>query len=690
MNPAVKRRGGRFAELLALCGLTVAQPILSTFGDNATDLVFRRTSAADLVIFTVLVVAVPPLVLWVAGTVVDLIDEHWGTVVHHCLVGLLLGLFVLELVKEFTDITGVPLIVIGAVAAAAGVVLRARFADMGTALRLLAIAPVLFGINFLFFSPASGIVTADGTAEAAQLDMETPTDIVLLVFDELPTKSLLDDNNNVDAELWPAFAELADQSTWYRNATSVSPTTPTAVPALLSGFLPTDPEAEPLLDDHPQNVFTLFAGTHDIHAHESVTQLCPVTVCVDAERLGGTVGSLLDDAVDVWWRFASPDRPEEEVIDFKPRQSDPTADDKINAWLDGIEVDDPDTPQLAMLHALWPHQPWWRTPDGRRFDAPIVAEGLGSEYSWADDTAPLAGQQRHLMQLQYTDRQLANIMSTLQARDRWDDALVIVTADHGVSFGIDDPIRGLGVANDPAVAWIPMFVKEPGQTAAAVDERPTSTLDVVPTMVDGVGADAPWDFDGIPVSIERTETDRPFADWGLNTREPDEGELFATIDGVAGYEALLAADPVVDAGEDPALRLYRWGTYGGLVGQPVDEFTIGEGSGFTIAVEKADELAAYDPDEDRLPAYVSGFVAPQEPTPFAIALNGTIAMWGQSKQKDDTHRIWATVLPATIQPGFNDLQVFEIVTTSCPADNPSEDCVELRPVALTAAPDEEE
>ena len=691
MGPTARRRLGRFAELVALCGLTVAQPVLSTFGDNATDLVFRRTTGTDLFVFTSLVVLVPPLVLWAAESAIDLIDPHWGSVVHHSLVGLLIGLFVLQMVKDFTSVSGIALLTVGAVAALAGVFLRARFADrLGSGLRYLAIAPILFAANFLFLSPASGLVFADGTADAAQLDMTTPTDIVLLVFDELPTRSLLDENNEVDAELWPAFAELADQSTWYRNATSISPTTPTAVPALLTGRLPPEAgegdEVLPLLADHPQNVFTLFGGTHDVHAHESVTQLCPAALCTT--ETGGTVGSLIDDARDVWWRFSSADEPTEEVIDFQPRQSDPTADEKIDAWLDGIEPDDPDRPQLAVLHALWPHQPWWRTPDGRRYDAPIVAEGLGAEYSWADDTARLAGQQRHLMQLQFTDRQLANIMATLRERDRWDNALVIVTADHGVSFQANDPIRGLGTANDDAVAWVPFFVKEPGQTTGTIDERPTTTLDVVPTMVAGVGAESPWPLDGEPVGQPRTEEERLFSDWSLNTREPDQGR-FATIDGAAGYRALLDADPVVAAGPDPGLRLYQWGAYGGLVGRPLRDFAIAEPSAFTIAVEHADELASYDPDQDQLPVYVSGLVAPQEPTDFAVAVNGTVAMWGQSKQKDDTHRFWATVVPDTVRPGSNDLEIFQIVPHSCPVDSDVSQCLTLRPVALTAAPDEE-
>ena len=59
-----------------------------------------------------------------------------------------------------------------------------------------------------------------------------------------------------------------------------------------------------------------------------------------------------------------------------------------------------------------------------------------------------------------------------------------------MSFRPGQPSRGLDLdvpLGDAAAAdlmWVPFFVKEPGQTGGAVSDRPTSTLDVLPTIAD--------------------------------------------------------------------------------------------------------------------------------------------------------------------------------------------------------------
>jgi hypothetical protein len=54
--------------------------------------------------------------------------------------------------------------------------------------------------------------------------------VVMILFDEFPTTSLLDSSGQIDARLYPKFAKLAGQSTWYRNATAVSGLSTWAIP----------------------------------------------------------------------------------------------------------------------------------------------------------------------------------------------------------------------------------------------------------------------------------------------------------------------------------------------------------------------------------------------------------------------------------------------------------------------------
>ena len=87
---------------------------------------------------------------------------------------------------------------------------------------------------------------------------------MLVILDELPVQSLMDAHGRVDARLFPNFARLAADATWYRDTASVDQDTPYAVPAILDGRLPRQ-ERLPVAADHPQNIFSLLAGRYELH-----------------------------------------------------------------------------------------------------------------------------------------------------------------------------------------------------------------------------------------------------------------------------------------------------------------------------------------------------------------------------------------------------------------------------------------
>src|SRR5690606_38575735 len=129
--------------------------------------------------------------------------------------------------------------------------------------------------------PASGVVFAGGgrlLVEARETGPHPP--VVVVVFDELPLVSLLDVEGNIDADRFPHFARLADESTWYRNATGMAGWTPYALPAMLTGREPAA-HAAPHYSEHPENLFTLFGEVYRIHAAESISELCPPWYCGD-------------------------------------------------------------------------------------------------------------------------------------------------------------------------------------------------------------------------------------------------------------------------------------------------------------------------------------------------------------------------------------------------------------------------
>ena len=107
--------------------------------------------------------------------------------------------------------------------------------------------------------------------------------------------------------------------------------------------------------------------------------------------------------------------------------------------------------------------------------------------------------QRHLLQLGYTDRLLGRLIARLEETGLWDEALVVVTADHGVSFRVgQSDRRAVTAENVEDIAPIPLFVKAPGQDRGRVTTGPVQTIDVLPTIADALGVRLPWKVDGRP------------------------------------------------------------------------------------------------------------------------------------------------------------------------------------------------
>jgi hypothetical protein len=256
-------------------------------------------------------------------------------------------------------------------------------------------------------------------------------------------------------------------------------------------------------------------------------------------------------------------------------------------------------------------------------------------------------------------------MSRLQEFDRYDESLIVVTADHGVAFERDDPVRGLAGGNAEQVMWTPLLIKAPEQTEGRLDEQPVQAIDVLPTIADHLDLDLPFPTDGHSVREALTDDvdvdERLFFDWSLNTLPPDEQGL-VHIDGAAGYRELLAL-PAPGLGDDPELRFYRFGRHGDLVGQAVADQTVVEAIDGDASLDQQGDLTVVDQEGPTLPAYLTGSIPGEDPVDIAVAVNGTIGGWGHTEPDEtDSSRqhFWAMVPPALLFDGTNDVKVFII------------------------------
>jgi hypothetical protein len=434
------------------------------------------------------------------------------------------------------------------------------------------------------------------------------------------------------------------------------------VPPILTGRYPDAVGLLPTAEEHPDNIFTLLQGTYGFHVQESVTQLCPAHLCpVGSLATGDPFTELTRDALDLWQRqlFGGGD---DRQVDFAIRQSDPDAPTTINDYAEGI--DRSDRPELDVIHAVYPHQPWYHLPSGLTYEAPFIAEGLDqyAQYAWTTDFAAETGRQRHLLQARHADVMLGVLLARLQELDTYDDSLIVVTADHGAAFETGEPIRGVSEANADSVLWVPLLVKPPGQTTGRIDDRPARTIDVLPTMADILDLDLPDGTDGVSLLGPEPSAgpdERRVYDWGFNRLEPN-ADGYSLIDGTQGFADLLAQPPPGEGG-DPDLRFYRFGRHADLVGRLVDDLPSAPDRSYRVHLDPdGGYRSSADAQQD---VYVGGDIETGEPLDLAVAVNGRIGGWAELQPTGDPgeRRFWAIVPPSFLhEDGDDDIDLYVI------------------------------
>lgn len=95
----------------------------------------------------------------------------------------------------------------------------------------------------------------------------------------------------------------------------------------------------------------------------------------------------------------------------------------------------------------------------------------------------------------YTDSYVGQVLDTLEELGIWEDTAIIVSGDHGDSFGEHGQYADHGIANE-AVHNIPMIVRWPGVTKQGSCDRLIYGLDLGPTLCELLGLPTPAGWDG--------------------------------------------------------------------------------------------------------------------------------------------------------------------------------------------------
>src|SRR3954447_8328229 len=229
--------------------------------------------------------------------------------------------------------------------------------------------------------------------------------VVLVVFDEFSTASLLDEHGKIDAVRYPNFASLGRQGSWFRNATASLDETGRALRSLFTSRT-TVAYAKPNYAHNRNNLFTLMGRTYHLNASEEVTSLCPRRLCPQSRD---------QSQRSVLHKLAS------------------GRAQRLARWVRSVRAQR--RPTFYFKHVLLPHAPWRYLPSGRQYTDGPTAKRFSWNFLHFNRWLVNQRYQQHLLQTAYTDRLLGTLLQRLGATGLYDRSLVIVTADNGESFG---------------------------------------------------------------------------------------------------------------------------------------------------------------------------------------------------------------------------------------------------------------
>ena len=673
------KMSGRLAALhmASLWCIAVAQPLFDVLRRSPEFFVAHDAGPMELLGLVLLLCLAAPavmvLALWISGW----IAAGWRPGLAGTVIGALAAAVALAALKPLGGWhLSLPLAAAAGCGAAAGIA-YVRFAPVRLFATFLSPALVVVPAAFLLNPAISGLLAASDDQPALDVSFDATPPVVFVVFDQLPLASLLDGDGRIDAALYPHFAALAGESTWFRNASAVAEYTGFALPAILTGNYPQRSRL-PLAADYPENLFTLLGGRYRLRVQEPLTELCPAALCPPA-RAGpaARLAALLNDLTVVYlavvlpddlaaalppvtqgWRdFAARDKFAERF--FAPR---PDPRDTVAEFIASIGAGTArEEPALFFLHTLLPHHPWIHLRSGQRFTLQRGDVGLRNE-RWVDDEwAAAIRYQRHLLQVQHVDTIVGQLTTRLRETGLYDDALLVITADHGASLRPGFPFLQATEASFADVAAVPLFVKRPGQRTGATVDAGVETIDILPTLAAEMGARLPWTPDGANV-LDPAWSGRPaktLLAGGATRRMAGPADLRGAV-----MERVAHKLGLFDAGNPlnppvPGGRL-------DLIGRLAADFPAVAAADIAVTVDAPELLGAVDLESDFVPAHVTGTAGGPDGAPpplLAVALNGVVAAVTRPYpfRAYGSDAAWEAIVdPGLLRPGANALEVFAV------------------------------
>ena len=212
----------RWAGFVGLWSLAITKPCFDAISSGPETLTQSGAGWIDIAVLILIVaVAIPTMVVAVIG-MIWLQSPALNEKLYAGCLGVLAGLIIWQ------DLGGIDVVLIRyGVSLAAGILfaysyLRFEFIQ-NFALVLVVAAPVVIFLFVYSYPVKNELSSGQSPTNLGRASGASP--IIVVVLDELSAPYLESSDGQIDEKLYPNFAKLADESTWYRNAFSAADAT---------------------------------------------------------------------------------------------------------------------------------------------------------------------------------------------------------------------------------------------------------------------------------------------------------------------------------------------------------------------------------------------------------------------------------------------------------------------------------
>ena len=208
----------------------------------------------------------------------------------------------------------------------------------------------------------------------------------------------------------------------------------------------------------------------------------------------------------LWDEFHQPREPAGEGEYFQTPRAETVADRAIDCLDRHTEED------LFLYAQFWdPHTPYNRSDEEiAQFDPPrpeyptdeqIASQQADDHWRCAsqqgiEDAADLLETLAHYdAEIHYCDRHVGRLLDVLRDRGRYEEALIVLLADHGEEFG-EHGLYSEHWSTHEGTQRIPLLVKPPGGARQGTSDALVTNVDLAPTILNYAGLDRPAAWQG--------------------------------------------------------------------------------------------------------------------------------------------------------------------------------------------------